>query len=102
VLDAFVIPVWAGVAWVVVLGTLVPYALYLAALRHVPPTTAGIVGMSEPVAGAAVAWVWLGQALSAVQITGGAIVLAGVALAQQVASARVTAEPASAEVSVSG
>ena len=88
VLDAVVIPVWAGVAWVVVLGTLVPYALYLAALRHVPPTTAGIVGMSEPVAGAAVAWAWLGQALTSVQITGGAIVLAGVALAQKATAGR--------------
>jgi drug/metabolite transporter (DMT)-like permease len=77
-------------------------ALYLAALRHVPPTTAGIVGTSEPVADAAVAWAWLGQALSAVQITGAAIVLAGVALAQRAASARMTTEPTSAEVSVSG
>jgi drug/metabolite transporter (DMT)-like permease len=82
-LEETVLPVWVGVAWVVVLGTLVPYAMYIAALRHVSPTTAGIVGMTEPVAGAAVAWAWLGQALTVVQIAGGAIVLAGVALAQQ-------------------
>jgi drug/metabolite transporter (DMT)-like permease len=97
-----VVPVWLGVGWVVVLGTLVPYALYLGALRHIPPTTAGIVGMSEPVAGAAIAWAWLGQALTAVQITGGAIVLAGVALAQQATATRATAERAQGDLAVSG
>ncbi|HET6919190.1 MAG TPA: DMT family transporter [Jiangellaceae bacterium] len=98
VLDTFVVPVWLGVGWVVVLGTLVPYALYLGALRHIPPTAAGIVGMSDPVAGAAIAWAWLGQALTAVQITGGAIVLAGVALAQQATATRATAERAQGDL----
>ena len=75
-------PVWAAVLWVIVLGTLVPYALEIAALRHLSPTTTGVVGMSEPVLAAAIAWVWLGQTLTAVQLVGGLVVLVGVALVQ--------------------
>jgi drug/metabolite transporter (DMT)-like permease len=38
--------------------------------------------MFEPVAGAIVAYAWLGESLTAVQLTGGAIVLTGILLAQ--------------------
>ncbi len=86
VLDELAMPVWMGVAWVIVLGTLAPYSLNLAALRHVPPTIVGAVGMCEPVAAAVVAWAWLGQALRPIQMVGGGVVLAGVALAQQAAT----------------
>lgn len=92
------VPIWVAAGWVIVLGTLAPYSLNLAALRHVTPTTAGAVGMGEPVVGAAVAWAWLGQALAAVQIVGGAIVLAGVALAQQAAGR--LADPTESDVPV--
>ena len=36
----------------------------------------------EPVAASVVAWAWLGETLSAVQILGGAVVLTGILLAQ--------------------
>ncbi|HEX8803378.1 MAG TPA: EamA family transporter, partial [Acidimicrobiales bacterium] len=39
------VPVWVALAWVVALGTLAPYALEVAALRHLTPTTTGVVGM---------------------------------------------------------
>jgi len=81
-LDGAEAPVWAVVVAVVVLGTLAPYALDLAALRHLSPATVGAVGMLEPVVAAGVAWAWLGQSLAPVQLVGGAVVLAGVALAQ--------------------
>jgi drug/metabolite transporter (DMT)-like permease len=38
--------------------------------------------MLEPVAAAAVAWAWLGETLGTAQLVGGAIVLAGIVLAQ--------------------
>ncbi|MGH8774785.1 MAG: EamA family transporter [Jiangellaceae bacterium] len=86
-LDPFTVPVWLGITWIVLLGTVAPYSLNLAALRHVGPTAAGVVGMSEPVLAALVAWAWLGQALTTVQIAGGAVVLAGIALAQRARAA---------------
>lgn len=41
--------------------------------------------MCEPVVAAA-AWAWLGQALRPIQMVGGGVVLAGVAIAQQAAT----------------
>ena len=38
--------------------------------------------MLEPVAGALVAWVWLGETLGGVQLMGAAVVLAAIFLAQ--------------------
>ena len=52
------------------------------ALKHLPATTVGIVATFEPVAAAVIAWVWLGEALVAVQIVGGVVVLAGILLAE--------------------
>jgi drug/metabolite transporter (DMT)-like permease len=75
-------PVWVLVLWTVVLGTIVPFALSIAALRHLPATTVGVVATFEPVAGAVVAWAWLGESLIAVQILGGLVVLAGIVLAE--------------------
>jgi drug/metabolite transporter (DMT)-like permease len=71
---------------VIVLGTLLPYVLYMAALRHLTAATAGVVGMLEPVVATVVAWAWLGQSLVAVQVVGGVVVLAGVGLAQRAAA----------------
>ena len=75
-------PLWLPVAWIIVLATLVPYALAVAALAHLSPTTTGIVGMGEPVVAAAVAWIWLGQASSAIQLLGAGLVLLAVAIVQ--------------------
>ena len=75
------VPLWAVLAFVVLGGTLVPFALNLGALRDLPATQVGVVGMAEPVLAALVAWLWLGQSLSPVQLVGGAVVLAAIGLA---------------------
>ena len=76
------LPVWALVLWVIVLGTIVPFSLIVAALRHVSATRVGIVATLEPVVATTVAWVWLEESLSPVQLVGAAVVLTGIALAQ--------------------
>lgn len=76
------LPVWALVLWIVVLGAIVPFWLSLAALRHLSPTTAGLVATVEPVFASAIAWPVLGQVLSGWQVAGGVVVLTGIALAQ--------------------
>jgi drug/metabolite transporter (DMT)-like permease len=75
-------PVWLLMVWMVVLGTVVPFGLLVAALRHVTATRAGILAMFEPVAGTAVAYAWLREELTAVQLVGAGVVLAGIGLAQ--------------------
>lgn len=76
------VSVGALALWCIVLGTIVPFSLSIAALKHLPATTVGIVATIEPVAAAIVAWVWLGEALVAVQIAGGVVVLVGIVLAE--------------------
>ena len=81
-LAASELPLWSLTAWVVLLGTLAPFVLIVAALRHISATKVGIVAMLEPVAATLVAYVWLDQALTAPQLLGGAVVLAAILLAQ--------------------
>jgi drug/metabolite transporter (DMT)-like permease len=81
-LDDVSAPLWLLAAWMIVLGTIVPFVLVLTALRHLPATRVGVLGMLEPVLAAAVAWAWLGETLSAAQLAGGAVVIIGIVLAQ--------------------
>ena len=76
------LPVWGLLIGVVLVGTIVPFLLLLAALRHLSATRAGVTAMFEPVAGALVAYALLGESLTGPQLVGGAIVLAGILLAQ--------------------
>jgi drug/metabolite transporter (DMT)-like permease len=89
-LGGLVLPLWALVAWIVVLGAVVPFWLSIAALPHLAPTAAGLVATVEPVFASVVAWLALGQVLSGWQVAGGVVVLAGIALAQ---AARATGDP---------
>jgi drug/metabolite transporter (DMT)-like permease len=81
-LHAVHLPVWVLAAWMIVLGTIAPFFLLVSALRHLSATRVGIVAMLEPVAGSLVAWAWLGESLSGVQLAGAAVVLAAILLAQ--------------------
>ena len=81
-LSSLHLPVWSLMAWMILLGTIVPFGLLVGALRHISATRAGIVAMLEPVAGTLVAWAWLGESLAGLQLVGAAIVLASIFLAQ--------------------
>ena len=76
------LPVWLLMAWMVLLGTIIPFALLVGALRYIPATRAGIVAMLEPVTGAIVAWVWLGESFGGIQLLGAIVVLGAIFLAQ--------------------
>ncbi|MFC6020438.1 DMT family transporter [Plantactinospora solaniradicis] len=90
------VPVLLLCGYVVVLGSIVPFLLVAGALRHLPATSVGILGMVEPVVAAAVAWITLGagEALNVAQLGGGLLVLAGVALAETARIAEPTVTPA--------
>jgi drug/metabolite transporter (DMT)-like permease len=87
------VPVAVLVGWIVVGGAVLPFWLSLAALRHLPPTTAGIVATVEPVLASIVAWLWVEQVLTGWQVAGGAVVLAGIVLAQTARTATSIAVP---------
>lgn len=64
------------------LGTLLPFALAVAALRWISSALAAIATTTEPVLAAVLAWLLLGQALAPTQLIGGGLVVAGVLVAQ--------------------
>jgi drug/metabolite transporter (DMT)-like permease len=68
------------------LGTLLPFALAIGAVRVISAATAGIAATAEPVFAAAFAWLLLGQRLNPAQLAGAALVVAGVVLAQLAAA----------------
>lgn len=72
------------VVGVVVVATLAPYVLTLAALSLLPPARVGLTATFEPVVGAIAGFAFLGEVLEPPQIAGGVLVLAGIALVQTV------------------
>jgi drug/metabolite transporter (DMT)-like permease len=81
-LSEYSAPVWALVTFIVLIGTMVTFTLLTGSLRHISATRASIVATLEPVVATVVAWAWLDETLGAMQLIGGAVVLAGIFLAQ--------------------
>lgn len=93
VLDGYAAPVWALLAWIVVLGTLMPFGVELFALRHLPATTVTMIAMLEPIGVGVLGWVWFVERLDNVAIIGTAAVVTGIVLAQSARRAQVLVEP---------
>ena len=72
--------VWLGVGIVTVFGTLLPYALYFAALARISAAHVSVTSTLEPVVSGLVAFAVLGETLAPPQLAGGALVLAGIGL----------------------
>jgi drug/metabolite transporter (DMT)-like permease len=89
------VPTWALVLWVVVLGTFAPFSLVLAALGRIGATRVGLVGTSEPPLAGVIAWLVIGETLAPVQVAGAVVVLAGIVLAE-------SSRPASTTAAVAG
>ncbi len=81
-LSEYSAPVWALVAFIVVIGTMVTFSLLVGALRHISATKASIVSSLEPVVATVIAWAWLGETFGPTQLVGGAVVIAGILVAQ--------------------
>lgn len=69
---------WAALAGVTVLGTVVAVAAFFAALALLGPSDTAVLSTVEPVVSVGVAAIALGETLSAVQLTGGALVVGAV------------------------
>lgn len=65
-----------------IIGTLLPFGLFLAAINRLDATRAAILATVEPVTATLLSWVWLGEALDAWQVAGGLLVLVGVTVVQ--------------------
>jgi len=63
---------------VAIVGTLIPFVLIVASVRHIPASRAALIATLEPVLGAVIAWPVHDQVLGGPQIVGGMIVVAAV------------------------
>lgn len=86
-------PVWLVLLWVVVLGTLVPFAVELSALRHLRATTVTMIAMLEPIGVSALGWAWFYESLDAVAVVGVVAVVVGIVLAQSARRSPALVEP---------
>lgn len=69
----------AGFAYLTVVGTALAYLLWFNGIRHLRSAAPPLLGLAAPVTGAAMGWVVLGEALSAVQLVGFALTLGAIA-----------------------
>ncbi|MEU6140876.1 EamA family transporter [Streptomyces sp. NPDC047081] len=80
-------------AWIVLIATVLAYVTGVLSVRRLSPQVAGVVACLEAVVATVLAWVLLGEHLSAPQIVGGVVVLVGAFIAQSSAPAKAPAEP---------
>ncbi|MFF6878702.1 MULTISPECIES: EamA family transporter [unclassified Streptomyces] len=80
-------------AWIVLVATVVAYVTGVVSVRRLSPQVAGVVACLEAVIATVLAWVLLGEHLSAPQIAGGAIVLAGAFIAQSSTPSKGSGQP---------
>ncbi|MFJ7152912.1 EamA family transporter [Streptomyces sp. NPDC100445] len=93
-LNGTTVPALALLAWIVLIATVLAYVTGVLSVRRLSPQVAGVVACLEAVIATVLAWVLLGEHLSAPQVAGGAVVLAGAFIAQMSAPAGDGREPA--------
>ncbi len=69
---------WAGMAYLGVFASAVAYSLYNQALENLPAAQVGNFLNLNPVIGALIAFIFLKDSLTALQLSGGVLVLAGI------------------------
>ncbi|MFF2213106.1 EamA family transporter [Streptomyces antibioticus] len=87
------VPAWLLLAWIVLIATVVAYVTGVVSVRRLSPQVAGVVACLEAVIATVLAWVLLGEHLSAPQIAGGAVVLLGAFIAQSSTPSKGSATP---------
>lgn len=84
---AYTAPGWLLIAWVIIMGTIVPYLLVVNGLKLLSASTSSVMGMAEPVLAGAFAWIWLSEKWNFIQLVGGVTVIIGIILADKARTA---------------
>ncbi|QHC28418.1 EamA family transporter [Streptomyces sp. HF10] len=95
-MDGTAVPALALLVWIVLVATVVAYVTGVLSVRRLSPQVAGVVACLEAVIATVLAWVLLGEHLSAPQVLGGLVVLAGAFIAQSATPAEGSLEPVAA------
>jgi drug/metabolite transporter (DMT)-like permease len=82
------VPAVVLLGWIVLVATVLAYVTGVVSVRRLSPPVAGVVACLEAVIATVLAWVLLGERLSAPQVVGGAVVLLGAFIAQSATPGR--------------
>ena len=84
---AYSVSGWVLIAWVIIMGTIVPYLLVVNGIKLLSASTSSVMGMAEPVLAGVFAWIWLSENWSGIQLIGGVVVITGIVLADKARTA---------------
>lgn len=73
---------WAGLIYISVFGTAIPFGLYFVGINYVRSTRAMITATLEPISAGFIAYLFLGEALEDLQMLGAALVIGAIVLLQ--------------------
>jgi drug/metabolite transporter (DMT)-like permease len=73
---------WAWIFYIAVAGTILPFGLYLTGINYIRSTRASITATLEPISAGFIAFFVLQEAMAALQIFGGVLVISAIALLQ--------------------
>src|SRR5262245_36121743 len=71
------------ILYVVVFGTILPFLLYMQAMKYLSASHTGIISTLEPVVAAVIAWIFLHENLTGWQLGGGLCVLIAILILQK-------------------
>lgn len=78
----------AGLGWLGLIGAAASYVLWFRGVARIEPGAVSMLGMMSPVTAVILGWIWLGEALSLLQLLGAVIVLGSVWAGQMVNQSR--------------
>jgi len=74
---------WQLIAILIIFGSILPYLFITYGVKRIPASQASVIAMLEPVIAGGIAWLVLSEALTPLQVIGGATVLAGIYLTER-------------------
>ncbi len=75
-------PYWLLLLWIGLFGSFAPMACSYIALGHLSATGVGILSTTETIFAFVFGYLWLGEKIDSLQFVGGALVIAGIIIAQ--------------------
>ena len=85
--------IWAVMALLGLIGTLVAHGLFVMALKTIRPSSAGIVATAEPVFAGLIAFLVFSDRLQPLQVVGAAVIVAGIITVQAASNEAAIATP---------
>ena len=73
---------WGWIMYIGILGTLVPFGLYLEGVNLIRSTRASITATLEPITAGVISFIFLNEILEPLQLTGGVLVIASIIILQ--------------------